>query len=227
MPRCCARAGVCVAIQARRRPARRQRHHCRCKLSTKSVGGMRAAARQASPGSTAGGDAATRLHTRERRQLFLVDERESVREVHEVLEARVQVRLRAERHHHVPVRVVDVGVHAEEALEDGAHRLHERARKRLVGALREYLGWRVEGDRKSAAVSRQRDMTQWAQSRTMLAAHRLVVQLALYPLHQVQHVRRRAALDRLLHLQDRCGAHTPSAGNVRVCVHACVRVEAA
>lgn len=50
--------------------------------------------------------------------LLLVDELELVDEVVEVLEAGVEVRLLAQGHDLVEVRVVDVGVDAEEALED-------------------------------------------------------------------------------------------------------------
>ena len=109
---------------------------CRCRLSTMSARAQRPPRQR--PGA-ASSHAQPTQRACQRRQLFRVDEREGVREVHEVLEAGVQVRLGAQRDHHVPVRVIHVRVHAEQALEDRAHRVQEAVRERLVWALREDL----------------------------------------------------------------------------------------
>mmetsp|Transcript_25244 Transcript_25244/g.57712 ORF Transcript_25244/g.57712 Transcript_25244/m.57712 type:complete len:161 (+) Transcript_25244:126-608(+) len=66
----------------------------------------------------------------ERLKFFLWYELELQDEVHEVLEAGVQMRLERERLHPLVVVVEDVGVHPEEALVDVAHLLHEVRRER-------------------------------------------------------------------------------------------------
>lgn len=58
-------------------------------------------------------------------------------EVHEVLEAGVEVRLLAQAAHVLEVRVVDVRVHSEQALEDDLDHVHEVRREVHAVLLRE------------------------------------------------------------------------------------------
>ena len=58
-------------------------------------------------------------------------------EVHEMLEAGVEVRLSAQAANLLEVRVVDVCVHSEEPFEYGPHHIHEVSRKMGAVLLRE------------------------------------------------------------------------------------------
>lgn len=75
----------------------------------------------------------------QRRKLLGVDEVERLCEVYKVLEACVQVSLRPEGDHHVPMAVIDVGVNPEQALEYRLHCVHKGAWKPLSRALWENL----------------------------------------------------------------------------------------
>ena len=108
----------------------------RCKLSTKSAcEAVTSVVLVETPTRVA----ASPQRACQRRELLFVNQRESMREVHEMLETCVQMRFCAERDHHVPVRVIDVGIHTEKPLEDGAHSIDKRPRERLLRSLREYL----------------------------------------------------------------------------------------
>jgi hypothetical protein len=63
-----------------------------------------------------------------------------LREVHEVLEAGVEMSLLPQGAHVLEVRVVHVRVHAEQPLEDGAHHLLEVVWEGSPVLLREDLG---------------------------------------------------------------------------------------
>ena len=57
--------------------------------------------------------------------------------VHEVLETRIQMCFLPKAAYAPEVSVVDVGIHSEEALEHGAHHIHEIWRERDAVLLRE------------------------------------------------------------------------------------------
>lgn len=137
-----------------------------------------------------------RLAHLQRGELLSVDERKGVREVDEVLEARVKVRLRPQDLDLVQVRVVDVRVHAEKPLEDRLYGLQKVSGERLA-AHREHL--RRREDVGSAGRNAQSAKYECILG-VVLWSRLFVVQLALHPLHQVEHIVWRAALYGLLDL---------------------------
>lgn len=135
----------------------------------------------------------------QRRKLLAVDEGEGVREVDEVLEASVQVRLGPEQLKLVEVGVIDVCVDAEEPLEDGLDSLDE-VRWEKLASQRKYLRGQAQTRRQRLApLAGVQTRGSWHQE-----ARLRIVQLALNPLHQVQNVVRGAALDGLLHFDPVC-----------------------
>lgn len=72
-------------------------------------------------------------------QFARIDQVELVNEIYEVLEARVQVRLRREKHYVLEVRVVDMSVNSEEPFEDDLDDVGEVLREWYAEGTRENL----------------------------------------------------------------------------------------
>lgn len=75
----------------------------------------------------------------ERSKLARINQVELVNEVDEMLEACVQMRLRAQQHNMLEMSMVDVGVDSEQPFENHLDDVHEVLRKRYAESAREYF----------------------------------------------------------------------------------------